>query len=188
MRASEKKPLNLANQPWLCARRQEYSSLHALAVIFHASSACLSSGYACWLYTSHDTFLLYLLLTTSFSMADVIYGVLADQRQDPLPLYVLAQEFDIVKQAFYTEPHDQSSWLYLRWLLSNALTRWQRAKGTPAEADARQVSLPAPTCATLACRPNTELGLVWHCCIVDCLDGHGWLCSLCCSRAFERLH
>jgi len=30
---------------------------------------------------------------------------------------ILDQEFELVKQAFYTEPDDQSSWLYHRWLL-----------------------------------------------------------------------
>ena len=132
------------------AQQQGEFSLHVLAVV---PDACLSSGYASWLHISLNTLFLNHAADSFLSMANVEFGFVADQRQDPLPLHVLAQEFDIVKQAFYTEPHDQSSWLYLRWLLSNALTHWQRARGTPAEADARQVSLSAAACAKLAFRP-----------------------------------
>lgn len=57
----------------------------------------------------------------------------------PLPSHVLQQEYELVKNAFYTEPHDQSSWLYLRWLIGNSLAGWEKAKGTPQEASATQV-------------------------------------------------
>lgn len=33
---------------------------------------------------------------------------------------MLDKEFDLVQSAFYTEPDDQSAWLYHRWLLSQA--------------------------------------------------------------------
>lgn len=58
---------------------------------------------------------------------------------EPLPDHVLHQEYDLVQNAFYTEPHDQSSWLYLRWLIGNSLARWQKAQGTEQEASAKQV-------------------------------------------------
>ncbi len=58
----------------------------------------------------------------------------------PLPGHVLQQEYELVKNAFYTEPHDQSSWLYLRWLIGNSLAGWEIAKGTPQEASATQVA------------------------------------------------
>lgn len=35
----------------------------------------------------------------------------------PLPPAVLEEEYELVKQAFYTEPLDQSGWMYHRWLL-----------------------------------------------------------------------
>ena len=38
-----------------------------------------------------------------------------------LPLHALDQEFDLVKEAFFTEPEDQSAWLYHAWLLSHLL-------------------------------------------------------------------
>ena len=143
-------------QSWLCgpAARRLVSACAA------CGSNCLLQQWLCLLAVHRFLHSLSMSAAHSFpsSMAKVAVGFVADQRQDPLPQYVLAQEFDIVKQAFYTEPHDQSSWLYLRWLLSNSLTRWQRAKGTPAEADARQVSLSAAACATSACRPNVTVG------------------------------
>lgn len=34
----------------------------------------------------------------------------------------ILEELDLVKQAFYTEPADQSAWIYHRWLMSKSRT------------------------------------------------------------------
>lgn len=36
-------------------------------------------------------------------------------------LQTLTDEYDLVKQAFFTEPEDQSGWFYLMWLLSQTI-------------------------------------------------------------------
>lgn len=36
-------------------------------------------------------------------------------------LQILTEEYDLVKQAFFTEPEDQSGWFYLIWLLSQTV-------------------------------------------------------------------
>jgi len=77
--------------------------------------------------------LLHLAMIGSWCAADAV-GL------QPLPGHVLQQEYELVKNAFYTEPHDQSSWLYLRWLIGNSLAGWEKAKGTPQEASATQVA------------------------------------------------
>ena len=82
----------------------------------------------------------------------------------PLPGHVLQQEYELVKNAFYTEPHDQSSWLYLRWLIGNSLAGWEKAKGSPQEASATQVAC----CAVLCCAVlwiqmwQVAVGHAWH--------------------------
>lgn len=47
-----------------------------------------------------------------------------------VPAEVLDEEFELVKQAFYTEPEDQSGWFYHRWLLGCALARYQKSSNT----------------------------------------------------------
>ena len=70
------------------------------------------------------------------------YGVCAAGTAEvqPLPSHVLQQEYELVKNAFYTEPHDQSSWLYLRWLIGNSLAGWEKCKGTEQQPSATQVT------------------------------------------------
>jgi geranylgeranyl transferase type-2 subunit alpha len=44
-----------------------------------------------------------------------------------VPAEILDQEFELVKQAFFTEPEDQSGWFYHRWLLGCSLARYQKS-------------------------------------------------------------
>lgn len=87
---------------------------------------------------------------------------------EPLPDHVLQQEYDLVKNAFYTEPHDQSSWLYLRWLVGNSLACWEKAKGTDQEPSARQVSF------VHGAAPELEFGDHPFCISASCVQ---MLCS-----------
>jgi geranylgeranyl transferase type-2 subunit alpha len=41
---------------------------------------------------------------------------------------LLEKEFDLVRQAVFTDPEDQAPWLYHRWLLSQSVERFKRAK------------------------------------------------------------
>ena len=51
----------------------------------------------------------------------------------------LVSEFDLVRQAFYTEPEDQSAWLYHRWLVSKQ-QELLRGDGNAEGADAAAAS------------------------------------------------
>ncbi len=41
---------------------------------------------------------------------------------------MIEHELDLVEQATFTDPSDQSAWIYHRWLLSQALQRYQEAE------------------------------------------------------------
>ena len=44
-----------------------------------------------------------------------------------------------MEQATFTDPEDQSAWMYHRWLLSRSLALHAAARGTDLEAEAREV-------------------------------------------------
>ena len=41
---------------------------------------------------------------------------------------LLEREYDLVRQAVFTDPEDQAPWLYHRWLLSQSVERFRRAR------------------------------------------------------------
>ena len=75
-----------------------------------------------------------------------------DEKSSPPPLPpplppvlsapALDREFDLVRQAVFTDPEDQAPWLYHRWLLSQSVERFRRRRAsssrrTRGEAEAR---------------------------------------------------
>ena len=48
---------------------------------------------------------------------------------------VLEREYDLVRQAVFTDPEDQAPWLYHRWLLSQSVERFKRAGKAKASGD-----------------------------------------------------
>eukprot|EP00887_Chlorella_sp_A99_P001811 scaffold19.g1811.t1 len=65
----------------------------------------------------------------------------AARRGAAVPKDALDAEYELVKQAFYTEPEDQSGWFYHRWLLGCSLAHWEAARGGAAEAAERKALL-----------------------------------------------
>lgn len=61
------------------------------------------------------------------------------EKSSPLPVLLsaplLEREFDLVRQAVFTDPEDQAPWLYHRWLLSQSVERFKRAKADGSDGD-----------------------------------------------------
>ena len=51
----------------------------------------------------------------------------------------LAEEFELTQQAFFTDPEDQSAYIYHRWLLNESLAAFKQLDGTDKQAAAREV-------------------------------------------------
>lgn len=64
-----------------------------------------------------------------------------------MPPQKLEEEFKLVQQAFFTDPEDQSAYIYHRWLLNESLACYEASKGTAEEDNAKKVpSLQSPIC------------------------------------------
>ena len=64
----------------------------------------------------------------------------------PLPPERLAEEFELVQEAFFTDPEDQSAYIYHRWLLNESMSYYKSACGTDKEAEARVVHFVCAFC------------------------------------------
>ncbi len=60
-----------------------------------------------------------------------------------IPAAILEEEYALVKQALYTEPEDQSGWLYHAWLLGCWAARWAAAERAGNAAEERTALLAA---------------------------------------------
>ena len=72
-----------------------------------------------------------------------------------LPPDVLRAEYELVQNAFFTEPEDQSGWMYHRWLLRNTMSTSTSSAGDDAKSDATAIretlAREAALCRELRC-------------------------------------
>jgi hypothetical protein len=54
-------------------------------------------------------------------------------------VWVLRDEFKLVEAAIFTDPEDQSPWMYHRWLMGNTLALIQGCRDSPTEAATLEV-------------------------------------------------
>lgn len=92
------------------------------------------SNYSAWHYRSHLLPAVHSERPT-LTLADLLAKDNDEQQPDdgkprPVPAAALDEEYRLVQQAFFTEPEDQSGWLYHRWLLGNSLALAQAAAGS----------------------------------------------------------
>lgn len=64
----------------------------------------------------------------------------ADQ-QGALSPEKLAEEFELTQQAFFTDPEDQSAYIYHRWLLNESQAAYKAVQGTDQQAAAQKVTV-----------------------------------------------
>uniref|UniRef100_A0A1D2A5B0 Geranylgeranyl transferase type-2 subunit alpha n=3 Tax=Auxenochlorella protothecoides TaxID=3075 RepID=A0A1D2A5B0_AUXPR len=69
-------------------------------------------------------------------------------------------EYELVSQAFFTEPEDQSGWIYHRWLLGCSVAHWQAAPESEAER-ARLADVLGCQLALVSDLLDLEPGSVW---------------------------
>lgn len=61
------------------------------------------------------------------NLEDLIHTTKISKAMQLLPKQVLDAEYELIRQAFYTEPADQSAWFYHRWLLAQSQARYTAA-------------------------------------------------------------